>query len=352
MQNIKMIFKYISAIVALASGLVIKASAANNDDKSRLIVFGDSLSDIGNIEKFVSVNLYWENRLTNGPTWCEYTAALLNKTLVDYAISGSTSSDMVGMVQLLSNNLPNAIEQARLFLKLNSDSGPREGDVVVIETGANNLIYEMLNPPRLILTTESLISQITNDIRQTIRIMADGGYRRFLVMDLPDVALTPIAGNSLFLKKLYKGITDKVNQRLNETLMYFTEYYGYSLDYVKTFSLSNLTEIVSKPSVAFNAGITNIEKPCVNGITSLFPACDDEENHLFYDLVHPSAKIHYLIGLLAKNTIEEDDYKFDQESVIDIIKSNNISNVTSDNNIVVNAGIKNVPAYGQVTEKF
>ena len=62
----------------------------------RLVVFGDSFSDSGNLFKatagLIPKNPYWEGRFSNGPVWSEYLAYSLNIKLDNWAYSGSPTS--------------------------------------------------------------------------------------------------------------------------------------------------------------------------------------------------------------------------------------------------------------------
>ena len=69
---------------ALLSLLLLTTSAAmaNPNTMQRLIVFGDSYSDNGNVFKltqgqYPNATRYYQGRFTNGPTWVEYYASLM-----------------------------------------------------------------------------------------------------------------------------------------------------------------------------------------------------------------------------------------------------------------------------------
>jgi hypothetical protein len=62
---------------------------------SRLVVFGDSLSDNGNLFELIGQPLppYWDGRSSNGPTYAEQLAQLLHVPLDDLAFGGAEASD-------------------------------------------------------------------------------------------------------------------------------------------------------------------------------------------------------------------------------------------------------------------
>src|SRR5947207_8723779 len=62
---------------------------------SSLVVFGDSLSDNGNLFNPIGVGLpfSWEGRASNGPVYAEQLAAWLGVTLDDRAYGAAEASD-------------------------------------------------------------------------------------------------------------------------------------------------------------------------------------------------------------------------------------------------------------------
>jgi len=65
-------------------------------DISNLVVFGDSLSDNGNLFKDFGISLpfSWEGRASNGPVYVEQLAQLLGVQLDDHAFAGAEASDL------------------------------------------------------------------------------------------------------------------------------------------------------------------------------------------------------------------------------------------------------------------
>ncbi|MDI4239484.1 hypothetical protein OZ411_42630 [Bradyrhizobium sp. Arg237L] len=68
----------------------------SHGSKQTLVVFGDSLSDNGNLFNLIGLPPppYWEGRSSNGPTYAEQLAALLSAKLDDLAFAGALASDL------------------------------------------------------------------------------------------------------------------------------------------------------------------------------------------------------------------------------------------------------------------
>src|ERR1051325_6177463 len=86
--------RWILSAILLAT-LFSTAQVANADQFKRLIVFGDSLSDNGNLFA-LSGNTYppppyYLGRFSNGPVWVEDLAERLGVPLDDFAVGGANT---------------------------------------------------------------------------------------------------------------------------------------------------------------------------------------------------------------------------------------------------------------------
>jgi len=95
-------------------------------DISTLVVFGDSLSDNGNLFKQFGISLpfAWEGRDSNGPVYAEQLAQLLGVQLDDRAFAGAEASDFSPPV--LPVSLPiNLPEQVAGYIAQQGGHSPR-----------------------------------------------------------------------------------------------------------------------------------------------------------------------------------------------------------------------------------
>src|SRR5271167_1487246 len=82
--------------VALSTSFISGMASAQNQ-YSGIVIFGDSLSDPGNIPKFLGIDYppppYFENQFSNGPVYAKYLDSLfgISTPLQDYAIGGAKS---------------------------------------------------------------------------------------------------------------------------------------------------------------------------------------------------------------------------------------------------------------------
>src|SRR5437588_8056906 len=81
-------------LMAILLAIAFSASPAANADKyRRLVVFGDSLSDNGNLFALTGFPPapYYMGRFSNGPVWVEDLAQYLDVPLDDYAFGGANT---------------------------------------------------------------------------------------------------------------------------------------------------------------------------------------------------------------------------------------------------------------------
>jgi len=130
---------------------------------STLVVFGDSLSDNGNLFDLIGFPQppAWEGRSSNGPVYAEQLASFLHMRLDDRAFAGAEASDLsppliVNPVtgQPLPINLSTQI--AGYLADLNGHQAP-EGTTALINIGSND--YDAFLQSSLPKTSEDLRRQ-------------------------------------------------------------------------------------------------------------------------------------------------------------------------------------------------
>lgn len=130
------------------------ATAFNN-----LVVFGDSLSDDGNIDRF-----------TDGPIWVEILAASLGADLYDYAYGGATTG---------YDNPAAGLSYTGLQWQVDNYVAPTNDALYTVWAGANDFLQE-----------RSFISA-ANNIGTALENLYTDGARDILVGNLPDIGATP-----------------------------------------------------------------------------------------------------------------------------------------------------------------
>ena len=213
----------IHAVVATRDGegvdvpMVFPGDAALPRPVSRMVVFGDSLSDAGNLKRrlFVFPNSpYWFGRFANGPNWTEYLAERTGVAVQNHAYGGAVAVKHEGVP---SEDIVAAIQQgAQFFLTGSVESQVKDyierdlqGGVVkqpaevvyVVWGGANDYISKepfsgdigtLLDSPEGKAGYRRIVNEAVASLAEQVRRLYAAGGRRFVVVNLPNLGRTPI----------------------------------------------------------------------------------------------------------------------------------------------------------------
>lgn len=279
-------FHYLKSLavgLAVLAGLDLPGSADAGHRRapfSELIVFGDSLSDTGNVH-LVSGGVaapppYYQGRFSNGPVWVEVLAARLGLPTPEASLAGGTNYAFAGAESgdgLSFFDTPNVGMQIEMFLE---DRGGFAGDeLIVVETGNNDFLWDPTREP----------DEVMENLRQHIIELAAAGGKMFLVAN--SVVDDPRAEQ---LNRLLRKQLPKLARRLGITL--------------EIFDLYHVVEFIVEHAPRF--GITNVTDPacpgCGIGIPE--PGAEDTmvpnpDEYFLWDLIHPTRVVHAIIGEAA-----------------------------------------------------
>ena len=156
--------------------------------KQTLVVFGDSLSDNGNLFNLIGrpPPPYWEGRSSNGPTYAEQLAALLGAQLDDLAFAGAKASDLSPDGLPLPINLP---DQIHTYLEELSGDKPPPHTTAVINIGPNDYKNYLLSSlPKDPSTAQTVIGNVIASIAGAINELTQAGVDKVVLYTLPDPA--------------------------------------------------------------------------------------------------------------------------------------------------------------------
>ncbi|MBL8336867.1 MAG: SGNH/GDSL hydrolase family protein [Rhodoferax sp.] len=327
-----------AAVLALAS-LSASAAAPPTSSWSSLVIFGDSLSDTGNVLSLTSSFSPpafpsfpgAEGRFSNGPVWTEYLAAGLGRagdsapsnllfaglaTGVipigapggqNYAYGGArtglggSAGATTGLLgQLVAwDNSPSILGGGPLTRAADPNA------LYVVMAGANDL-----RDYRSGVSGALAPSAVAGNVVGALGLLANAGARHFLISTLPDLGLTPEAVN-LHVTTRSTAATLAFNAALttlaNGLDTSFQQATGIDLD-IRTLDFYGLVNQVVADAAGGNNGaafgITNIDSACITpAIPGLYffagatgPACNVAA---FSDDLHPSSRAHELLGQMA-----------------------------------------------------
>lgn len=267
------------ALVLSTSGSALAASF------NSLISFGDSLSDTGSGP---ATPPSYGGRFSNGPVWEEYLASSLGippADTADYAIGGATSG-LTGLGGASTGLLTQVASYASAPVTLGTTT------LFTVWAGGNDAIQSAL------LGTDPVAgaTQAAANIASAVTQLAGAGAQYFLVPNLPNGGLFPIAAQLGADPVAANQLTLYFNGQLDADLAPLAGSLGITIYRLDAYSL--FQAIVADPGAY---GLTDVTTPCKSGTT----ICADPDQHLFWDSVHPTTVVHGFIAAAGLAAVPE-----------------------------------------------
>ena len=266
-KRIMKVFLILLLLIPFASN----GFAASFDE---ILVFGDSLSDNGNLVFFKDQpvpdpELYYEGRFSNGPVWVEYLAdpQRLNAPLTDRALGGAQTDGFVP---------PGLIQQVTAY-KTTADSPPSPNALFIIWIGGN----DYLNGDG---DSQAAVANINEAMEELVQF----GAMHLLVLNLPDLGEIPATLGKPEASQATAFSTD-FNAELADMLDKFrVEHPEIGL---YEFDVFSFTMTVRNDPATY--GFINVTDPSPNFEV---PNNFDGAGYLFWDERHPTTSMHELIA--------------------------------------------------------
>jgi outer membrane lipase/esterase len=281
----------LSAAGLLLAAVLMPAAVAQtvpvNLPFQRVTVFGDSLSDTGNLGRLAPPAPYFDKRFSNGPIWVDQFAALTVKPTKSLAYGGAKAKP----------DLP--IDLYGQVIRFLAEEGRAAPDrLYVIWIGSNDLLDYVqrggdADPGAYVRAT------VRNTVR-ALEVLRLAGGRRFAVLNVPDIGRTPLiaaAGSTAVIRSgqlvaMYNGTL------ASELASFRRRSSGTTVTLVDVDA--TIRQILQNPQ---GLGLTNLTRPCINsaGTAPFTPtgACATPEATAaaaFWDRLHPTSKVHGAIA--------------------------------------------------------
>jgi len=284
--------------IALASALAVSATAANAVGFTSLTVFGDSLSDTGNLFAATGGTLpasppYFDGRFSNGPIWADTLAASFDAKGLE------TLNFAYGGAHALPDAAPppDLPDQLGLFaLTPAPDLGDRP--IASLLFGSND-IFGAVGTPGL----EAVATAAANAVADAALAPSGFGFGDFLIFNLPDLGQTP--AYRLFAPPAAPAAT-AATLVFNETLAgRVSDLRAGGINVIDGDLFGFFNEMVADPA---KYGVTDTTLPCLfpNPEAAAFFGqpllCEgaDQTGRAFFDGVHPNGVIHQQVaGIVA-----------------------------------------------------
>lgn len=282
------------AASALALGLA-TAGTASAQNYGRIVTFGDSLSDNGNLYAATGNTNptsppYFQGRFSNGPVWTE----LLGWTQVRVggALTGSYNSAYGG--SRTDNTVPFPTGMRAQITNYLGSGGTFDGDDLVTIWGGANNIFQGLPTAAIQADPFGYIAGVSAaaaaDMGFMINQVSDAGAGTILVANLPNLATTPqfaggpaqnLAGHATnaFNAALFAQVSAQAAANPNSNVIF--------MDVNRAFNV-----LLGAPG---RFGFSNVTQSCLVGIV----VCATPDTYVFWDGVHPTAAGHRLVASVA-----------------------------------------------------
>lgn len=321
--------------LATVASLLILAFSVNAENYSNIYVFGDSLSDNGNLRAIAPGQTYGD-RFSNGPVAAEVIAAGLGFTLTpsyhlipgaptgnNFAIAGAKAVDEDGNEATPDINLPT---QVNAFLQINSGVAPSDALYIVL-IGGNDIraareiragvVFAADAVERQAIrqaANQSIKDAVLSEIAQISKLIA-AGASNILVVNAPDIGAIPetdLVSLALLasaqtkqqerkaarLPKVATKLSAKYNRLLARNIGRTERQTG--IDLIEYDLFDFLADQVDNAS---DYGYINTDDACAYFLTqggALHPDCDGyitATGFLFYDEIHPTTAAHQRAGI-------------------------------------------------------
>lgn len=267
---------------------------------TKIVVFGDSLSDPGNLYEASGrtdppVPPYYEGRFSNGPVWVDYLAAQHGIAVESHAVGGATTG-----THNVANQSPgqyDGLQQQVQAWAAGQGGGADPDAVYFIWAGSND--FSLLPPDATPDQISMFLADAIGNLLNAAATLYAAGAQKVMIGNVPDLGLTPEAREAglsdqftMLVQAFNAELAAAVQQMFAEALI---------LD-----SFSMLHEIVA---MAEDLGITNVTDACLVRGESI-TQCANPEAYLFWDIMHPTTEVHRLFaarmaGLLAPEQVSE-----------------------------------------------
>lgn len=284
MMSLRPVLLIFLALVSLPS--------AHASPYNAVVVFGDSLSDNGNVLAATTLlgspfpaAPYYNGRRSDGPVAVEYLANALGAPLLDYAYMGATTG--LG----LNGDGGNVAAQAVLPGMTTTYNAVKGGlsapllasGLFVVWGGPNDLLApapaDVGNPTAIITRAVGNLVGIISDLQLR-------GAQSILVPGMSDLGLAPaFLAQGTVAAAQATAFTDAFNAALQQALLLLP------VEVMHFDTATLMRNVAANPGTY---GFTNATGVCYGGIGPT--ACANPGDYAYFDSLHPSTEAHALIA--------------------------------------------------------
>ncbi|MGB8698399.1 MAG: SGNH/GDSL hydrolase family protein [Thermosynechococcaceae cyanobacterium] len=339
----------VGAAIAISTSFTNPVAAINLRFR-QIYIFGDSLSDPGNVYTLSKQTIppsppYFDGRFSNGPVWAEKFDNILGLTPqnyadlgrpghtppregVNFAFAGATS----GRINLFGSSFFGLQQQIDKFVHLKLTQRPPT--LYALWIGANDYLSDPfqgvmkqsrlkpLSPPFVPRKTPT---ETVGHIVSTLKTLTQSGAKTILVFNLPDLGKTPFGRSNTTLSTALTQLTQAHNAALKSELSSLSKQYP-KTQFISV-DINRLFKLVSTQPYLFK--LSNVKESCLNTTVTPPKICDRPDQYLFWDDVHPTKVGHQIIAkfvfanLFWQGQTKDPSRVFSLNEMLPILSANN-----------------------------
>lgn len=261
---------------------------------TNLVVFGDSLSDIGNVADSPLVDIpgpyYWNGRFSNGPVYAETLATGLGLPVLkpsttsggnDFAYGGAKTTGTGFFESFVIKDIDDQVAAFRSSRTANAST------LYVVFAGANDLNDGQTN-----------MGVPVNSLQASMESLYTAGARQFLVINLPPLGYTPRYNGNQSSITTYNTRSQQFNSALANMVAGFgTAHPTSAVSQLDVYSL--VLDARANPTLY---GLTNVTQSAAPGLSPGASSYDTSQivpnpnEYLFWDDLHPTTAVHLILA--------------------------------------------------------
>ena len=327
MKQFEYIYKWVLVVWALIVSFGPLTEAAHARDGvaagsfSRLVIFGDSLSDPGNVfvvtgefevrpfdlipdRPYAIGGLYF----SNGRTWVERLAAALrlhSSARPALLAPGSFSNYAFGAARARPDSGQPFDLGAQVNLFLSDFGGGAASDALyVIFVGGNDIrdaIQALASNPTTGTTSTTIIEAAVQGVADNVVSLAMAGARDFLIANAPDLSRVPaVSMNPNSLAPVARRFSVEFNEALTQALKNVETLLPFKIEIIPLDVFGVFTQVVDSPA-AF--GFSNVTQSCITPGVIRGAICREPDKYLFWDGIHPTRVAHAILARRAEEIL-------------------------------------------------
>ncbi|MEP4146049.1 MAG: SGNH/GDSL hydrolase family protein [Halioglobus sp.] len=338
---------------------------SEQEPATRLVVFGDSLSDTGKLRRRLQLaprQPYWLGRFANGPVWVDYLEVSSGLAVQNHALGGAMAAHRVRMSNeelaqrvmtsgqfLVTGSITHQIDDyAQNYLK-EQQGQQLDSTIGILWAGANDYISKeafsasisaLLSKPGSEEGYGLVVSRVIDALEEHLLRLRDLGLQRLLVINLPDLGKTPMVLHNLSFETDADDISEQerlllFSARLSELTRTHNAALDDMVDRIRQVSPGleiavadsgiildgALSPDLNKPGMGFDLTSNRVtlsgktaeqsyQDRCYSGMTLgvLAPTasvCSNPPRAVFWDLVHPSTYFHCWMAYAFGNFLHD-----------------------------------------------